>query len=354
MLDARLESNFGQRLFAERRQADTFRAAFVEGMSAPEKSIPCRFLYDAEGSALFERICATPEYYLTRAETEILRRHAADLAHMIGEGATLIELGSGASVKTRLLLDHMKRPSAYVPVDICAPQLTAAGDAIAGDYPGLDVAPVCADYAAAFILPAGVGRRVIFFPGSTIGNLDVDEAERLLHAWRRRIGSSGLFIVGVDLRKDPGVLEAAYDDDAGVTRAFIKNVLARANRELDGDFNLERFDYEARFIDERSRVEMRLISRIRQVACAAGGSWTFARGEPIHVENSHKYAPEAFEALATRAGFRTAERLTDSRGLFSVYVLAPPDGPGFRALTSTRMRPTSARVVSWPPPVSMT
>lgn len=301
---------------------ESFEEAFLAGMGAPEKALPCRFLYDAQGSALFDRICALPEYYLTRVETAILNDNAQAVAELIGRKAALIELGSGSSVKTHILLTRMKSPASYMPVDVSREHLRAAAEGVAGDYSGLKVIAVCADYAARFSLPECEGRRVAFFPGSTIGNLAREEAVSLLAAWRERLGSDGLMIVGVDLKKDPKRLEAAYDDSKGVTEQFIKNMLARANRELGGDFNPDAFIYDARWNEAAGRVEMRLVSALAQTVEAAGARFTLAEGEAIHIENSHKYGLEEFSALARRAGFATRARFVDKDSLFSVYVLA--------------------------------
>jgi dimethylhistidine N-methyltransferase len=301
---------------------ESFGEAFLAGMTARDKSLPCRFLYDAEGSALFDRICALEEYYPTRTEIGILIDNASALADLIGPLAALVELGSGSSVKTHILLRRMKSPAAYMPVDVSREHLRAAAEGIACEYPGVAVTAICADYAERFALPDCEGRRVAFFPGSTIGNLTRGEAISLLEAWRERLGRDGLLIVGVDLKKDPSRLEAAYNDAEGVTEAFIKNILARANRELGGDFDLDAFDYDARWNAEAGRIEMRVESRRRQKARAAGADIALEKGETIHIENSHKYGLEEFTALARAAGFSSRARFVDAARLFSVHVLA--------------------------------
>ncbi|MEE2690256.1 MAG: L-histidine N(alpha)-methyltransferase [Pseudomonadota bacterium] len=303
-------------------RSQSFEEAFLAGMAGGEKAVPCRFLYDAQGSQLFDDICELPEYYPTRTETKILKARAGEIAELIGPGAALVELGSGSSIKTRILLDRMKSAAAYMPVDVSREHLRAAAQDIAADYPHLKVEAVCADYGAAFELPPSPGRRVGFFPGSTIGNLDAGEALALLKSWRGRLGPDGMMIVGVDLKKDPRILEAAYNDSAGVTEAFIKNILARANRELDGDFDLDRFRYEARWSPAAGRIEMHLSSIGAQKAQAAGRLFRFAAGERIHVENSHKYGVEEFSALARAAGFSRRAVYTDADRLFSVHALA--------------------------------
>lgn len=300
---------------------ESFEEAFLAGMTGAEKSLPCRFLYDAKGSALFDRICGLEEYYPTRTEIGILIDNAGALAELIGPRAALVELGSGSSVKTHILLRRMKSPAAYMPVDVSREQLRAAAEGVARDYPGLAVTAICADYAERFALPECEGRRVAFFPGSTIGNLARGEAIALLDAWRERLGAGGLMIVGVDLKKDPKRLEAAYNDAAGVTEAFIMNILARANRELGGDFDPAAFAYDARWNAAAGRIEMRVESRRRQTVRAAGAAIAFAQGEAIHIENSHKYGLEEFTALARAAGFAPRARFVDAARLFSVHVL---------------------------------
>jgi len=305
-----------------------FRAAALEGLSQPAKSIPCRFLYDAAGSALFDRICELEEYYPTRAETEILTDRAAEIARRVGPDAELIELGSGSSIKVRILLDALQRPSAYVAVDISAEHLRAAAEALAADYPQVKVAAVCADYARPFRLPRlhGAGRRVGFFPGSTIGNLTPEEAEEFLAAWADRLGPGAAMIVGVDLKKDAAILNLAYDDPKGVTAAFSLNLLARANRELGADFDLDAFAHDARYDPDKGRVEIHIQSLVLQSVRVAGRTFPFEAGERIHTEYSYKYALDEFADLARRSGFQPETAWTDSRGLFSVHLLTTPAG----------------------------
>ncbi len=300
---------------------ESFEKALLAGLRRAKKAIPCRFLYDAEGSALFDRICGLPEYYPTRTETAILETHAKEIAQIVGAGARLIELGSGSSVKTRILLDRLIAPACYMPIDVSREHLARAAEAVAGDYPGLCVRALVADYADDFALPDDGARRVAFFPGSTIGNLDAAEARALLSAWRDKLGADGLMIVGVDLKKDPRRLEAAYNDSAGVTEAFIKNILARANRELGADFDLSRFAYEARWSASAGRVEMHLRSRGAQTVSIAGRRVHLRNGERIHVENSHKYGLEEFATLARAAGFYSVRRLVDRDRLFCVHIM---------------------------------
>lgn len=303
---------------------ESFLDAVLEGLSRPERAIPCRFLYDARGSALFDRICELPEYYPTRTETSILKAWAGDIARRVGPRAQLIELGSGSSIKVRILLDALELPSAYVAVDVSREQLKRAAASLAADYPDLQVAAVCADYAAAFPLPElpAAGRRLAFFPGSTIGNLEPEEALAFLRIWARRLGPGAAMLIGVDLKKDDHVLHAAYDDAQGVTAAFSLNVLARANAELGADFDLDGFAHQARYNAVDGRVEIHLRSLRPQTASLAGRSFRFRPGERIHVEHSYKYAIDQFQALARLAGFQPAAVYTDPAGLFSVHYLA--------------------------------
>jgi len=304
---------------------DEFRAAVIEGLSKPSKTLPSKFFYDAEGSRLFDRICELVEYYLTVTEHWILRQRAADISAMIGPAVRLVEFGSGAGIKIRLLLSALTRPSAYVPVDISRTHLLGAAGSLARDFPWLTVAPVCADYTRPFALPAiteaGVSATVGFFPGSTIGNFTQDEAREFLYGARALLGPGSWMIIGVDLRKDVDVLLRAYDDSAGVTAAFNLNILRRINRELGGAFDLEQFSHEARWNDMLGRIEMHLVSRRAQWVDIGQHRFAFRAGETIHTENSHKYSLEGFEALSAAAGYDTAAVWTDPAKLFSVHAL---------------------------------
>jgi len=302
---------------------ENFRDAVLAGLSQSCKAIPCRFLYDAAGSALFERICETPEYYLTRTEMSVLQAHSRDMAELIGPDCQLIELGSGASRKVQILLNALERPRAYIPVDISREHLRLAAAALARAYPRLEVAAVCGDYTQDFALPdiPFAGRRVGFFPGSTIGNLAPRDAIGLLSLWAKRLGSGAAMLIGVDLKKDALVLDAAYNDASGVTRAFIKNILTRANRELDANFVANQFVYEARYVAERGRVEIFLRSDTDQTVRVAGRRFEFAADERVHIEYSYKYEIEEFQALARAAEFTPAAVWTDPARMFSVHYL---------------------------------
>jgi L-histidine N-alpha-methyltransferase len=302
---------------------DDFLSAVLRGLSATPRSIPCRFLYDARGSALFDAICRQPEYYPTRTELGILTRHAQEMAELIGPDAELIELGSGSSAKVGLLLDAMTRPAAYAPIDISREHLLDAARRIACERPRLPVHALCADYGTAFALPRFEtnGRRVAFFPGSTIGNFTPVEAQAFLAGWAERLGAGAAMLIGVDLKKDTAVLDAAYDDAAGVTAAFSLNLLARANRELGSDFTLSAFRHRARYLKDEGRVAIHLISLADQVATVGDQSFHFGLGEAVHVEDSWKYAVPEFQALARRAGYQPAAVWTDPNHLFSVHLL---------------------------------
>lgn len=299
----------------------SFAHAFLTGMKQAAKAIPCRFLYDERGSQLFEDICDQPEYYPTRTETAILRANAADIAKRAGPGAVLIELGSGSSTKTPLLLDAFEALAAYVPIDISGDYLRGVALEVARSRPDLRVAAIAADYSRAFDLPDIEGRRVGFFPGSTVGNLTPTAAIALLRDWRARLGKGGLMIVGADMKKDVKVLEAAYNDAAGVSEQFIRNIFDRANRELGGNFDQTRFAYEAHYNSTLGRIEMHLRSLAAQSVTVEGETIAFAEGELIHVENSHKYDLDEFRALAREAGYEPVTAYTDEAELFSVHVL---------------------------------
>jgi dimethylhistidine N-methyltransferase len=301
-----------------------FRDAVLAGLSQPQKAIPCKFFYDLEGSRLFEAICNTPEYYPTRTELAILAEAAPTIARLVGPGRAIVEFGSGAGIKIRTLLDALEAPAAYVPVDISRAHLVAAAEALAADYPGLHVAPVCADYTKPFVLPAVGNARppwLGFFPGSTIGNFSPPQAAGFLSQVRRLLGEGGMMLVGVDLKKDVAALEAAYNDAAGVTAAFNLNLLARIDRELGGDFRHAEFRHSAIYDPVQGRIEMHLVSAKDQTVRVAGQHFHFRPDETIHTENSYKYALDQFRGLAQSAGWQSAEVWTDPNRLFSLHLL---------------------------------
>jgi dimethylhistidine N-methyltransferase len=304
---------------------EEFRDSVLDGLAGTPKTLPCKFFYDEEGSRLFDRICELPEYYPTRTECALLATRAEEIAALAGPGVELVEFGSGAGLKVRLLLDALRDPAVYVPVDIARDHLMAAAGSLAHDFPGLRVAPICADYTNAFALPALPGirpeRTLGFFPGSTIGNFTPAEATDFLRRAARLLGHGSMMIVGVDLPKDPAILHAAYDDKAGVTAAFNRNLLHRINRELGADFDVDAFGHEARWNAPASRVEMHLVSRTRQTVRVASRSFDFQPAESIHTESSHKYGIEVFAGLAGRAGYARLATWTDPAALFSIHIL---------------------------------
>jgi len=298
-----------------------FRQDVVAGLSLPQKTLPPKHFYDAAGSRLFERICRLPEYYLTRAELALTRAHLPAIARFAGTGGILLEYGSGESLKTRLLLRAM-RPSVYMPVDISQDALRLAGAKLAREFPELRIAPVAGDFSRPLDLPRLAGRdRLVYFPGSTIGNLTPQEAQAFLRMTRGQVGPRGAMLVGVDLKKDANVLHAAYNDARGVTAAFNLNLLKRINRELGGDFDLRRFSHYAFYNAPLGRIEMHLVSLGAQTVNVGDHRFGFAAGESIHTENSYKYSIAEFQALAAQAGFRGARVWTDRRGLFSLHGL---------------------------------
>ncbi|MPZ08641.1 MAG: L-histidine N(alpha)-methyltransferase [Kiloniellaceae bacterium] len=302
-----------------------FGRSVIAGLAAAPKTLESKYFYDARGSRLFDRITGLAEYYPTRAETALLTAHAEAIARFVGPQATLVEFGSGASVKTRILLDALPELRSYVPIDISGEHLKAAAAGLAADYP-TPVIPLHADYTSAITLPPAVpqGRRVGFFPGSTIGNFEPAAAAAFLERARRLLGPDARFLVGADLQKDEERLLAAYDDAGGVTAAFNLNLLHRINRELGGDFDLAGFGHEARYNAIEARIEMHLVSRRRQQVSIARRRFDFAEGESIHTENSYKYTGESFAALARRGGWRPLAQWRDPDGLFSLHGLAVP------------------------------
>lgn len=300
-----------------------FAVSVIAGLSASPKTQEPKWLYDTLGAKLFEAICEVDSYYPTRMEMSVLAERAGEIADSLGDGLILIEPGSGEGVKVRLLLEALgARASVYVPVDIAADQLVALAQSISAAYPQLLVAPVVADFTGAFTLPGDLpdGRRVLFFPGSTIGNFEPDAAAGLLERLRTESRADAM-LIGIDTCKDPERLVAAYDDPAGVTASFNKNLLSRINRELGGTFDLDAFRHEARFVPEKGCVQMHLVSLRDQTVEVLGERFSFAEGESIHTESSYKYAPEEFAALSERAGWTPESVWTDDEGLFSLHLV---------------------------------
>ncbi|MFW6335506.1 MAG: L-histidine N(alpha)-methyltransferase [Phycisphaeraceae bacterium] len=300
----------------------------VANLASRPRTLPCKLLYDQRGSELFEQICEQPEYYPTRTELAIMRRHAGDMARRLGPGVRLVELGSGASTKTPLLLERLDNPVCYVPVEISKSALTEACERIAERFPDLPLQPVVADYTRSFELPpppATPRRTVAYFPGSTIGNFHRDEARDFLRGVAELVGPGGALLIGVDRRKGPDRLLPAYDDEAGVTAAFNLNMLLHINRQTGSDFDPEAFHHEARWNDEHGRVEMHLVADRDQTVRIRGEAFDFAEGETIWTESSYKHSLEGFAKLAEPC-FDVAEVWCDDDELFSVQCLEVRDG----------------------------
>jgi dimethylhistidine N-methyltransferase len=311
----------------ETTEREDFRHAVLAGLSRRPRAIPAKFLYDAKGSALFDEICELPEYYLTRTETKILKDRARDIARLAGPGAALVEFGSGSSVKSRLLLDAMADLAVYAPIDISREHLEGSAARLRRDYPSLRIEPVFGDYMELRALPrvATECRRLGFFPGSTVGNLEPQEAVAFLRNARTLLGDDGALVLGVDLRKDAQVLHDAYNDAAGVTAQFTLNLLRRMNRELDASFDLAGFAHDASYNAREGRIEIFFRSLRDQTAMIGGRQFTFAAGERVHTEYSYKYDREGIAALARAGGFRIEETWTDADRLFAVtYLVANP------------------------------
>ncbi|MCD6024590.1 MAG: L-histidine N(alpha)-methyltransferase [Fibrobacteria bacterium] len=294
----------------------------LAGLRANPKSLPPKYFYDREGSRLFEEICDQPEYYPTRTEIAILEARADALANRLGREVLLIEYGSGSSRKTRILLDCLPEPVGYVPVEISRAALEGAVEGLLEEYPGLSLYPVCADYMELRSLPFAdlpEGKRVLFFPGSTIGNLHPREAVALLRNMRAVAGPGCALVLGVDLRKDAAVLERAYNDRRGVTAAFNLNLLRHVNKALEGDLPLDAFRHRAFFNARLSRIEMHLVATRAVTARVAGKTVRFGEGESLHTENSYKYSAEEFTELLKGAGFEASAAWTDPRKYFCVF-----------------------------------
>lgn len=311
-------------------EATAFEHDLIRCLAERPHTIAPKYFYDAAGSCLFEQICELPEYYLTRTELAIFRRQVGEMAAMIGPAAEIVEFGAGSLQKIRLLLDALDAPRRLTAVDISGEHLAQSVTLLRHDYPTLDVLPLVADFShpERLLLPprdAAVGRPVGFFPGSTLGNFAPDEACRFLKAAARLLAGGGL-LIGIDLVKDPGVLHAAYNDAAGVTAAFNRNLLRHANQAAGSDFDPELFAHYAFYNPPQQRIEMHLISRRRQQVSVAGRRFELAAGESIHTENSYKYTLEGFSGMARACGFAPRAVWCDAAGLFSVHWLEAPAG----------------------------
>ena len=300
-----------------------FKSDVLTGLSQKRKSIPCKYLYDQRGSQLFDEICRTPEYYPTRTEIALLKEHAEEIARLMGLGAHLIEFGSGSSIKVRILLDAATKLESYIPVDISRHHLMQAASNIAKDYPKLKVWPITTDFTQPFQLPnnARDGCNVGFFPGSTIGNFTSDEAKAFLVNSAKIVQPGGSMIIGVDLKKDHKILNAAYNDKKGVTSSFSLNLLRRINREIGGNFDAKRFRHEALYNAKMGRMEIFLVSLDQQSVRVNGHTFNFKSGERIHTENSHKYEIGEFQNIARASGFSPLKVWVDDKSLFSIHYL---------------------------------
>lgn len=299
-----------------------FLSEVLAGLSDQPRTLPCKFFYDERGAALFQKICELPEYYITRTELQILRLQGADIASALGIGIELIGLGTGAGTKTRILLEELKEPAVYIPIDISKEQLQKSTARFRDIFPRLEILPVCADYLGTFDLPLPrrpSTRSVVYFPGSTIGNFEPRDAKIFLQRIAGLCGNGGGLLIGVDLRKDRHILEAAYSDSAGVTVEFNLNLLARANRELGADFDLNRWKHRAVYNSTEGRIEMHLTSQVNQTVHIDDRPFYFYEGEKVVTEFSYKYTPDGFISLAHEAGFEFVRMWTDEARLFGVF-----------------------------------
>jgi L-histidine N-alpha-methyltransferase len=296
----------------------------IDGLRQPEKTISPKYFYDERGSQLFDEITRLPEYYPTETELGIMRDNIDEIARLVGKQASLIEFGSGSSLKTRVLLEHLDDLAAYVPVDISEDHLLESARQIRGEFPDLDVLPVVADFTQAFQLPEPrvmPVRNIVYFPGSTIGNFTNDAAEELLQVMYEEAGAGGALLIGVDLQKDPAIIERAYNDSAGVTAEFNRNMLRHLNREFDANFDIDTFEHSAKYNESEGRIEIRLVSKQDQAFSLGNESFSIGKDEAILTEYSHKYTVEGFAAMGEAAGFRVERVWMDAGRLFSVQYL---------------------------------
>ncbi|HWG07249.1 MAG TPA: L-histidine N(alpha)-methyltransferase [Beijerinckiaceae bacterium] len=302
---------------------EDFARAVIEGLSQTQKTLPCRFFYDARGSALFEEITELPEYYPTRTETAVLSARAPDLMKDFPSGGVIVEFGSGSSRKTEILLAETRDLAAYVAIDVSPSALADAQARLRQHFPRVPMVPIVGDFTRPIALPNELAKlpKLGFFPGSTIGNFLPSDARTLLANMGESLGARSRLVIGADLKKDLDILLPAYDDAAGVTAAFNLNLLRRINAELGGDFELRRFFHDARYNEVEGRIEMHLVSRVAQKVSLLGHVFAFASGETIHTENSHKYTVDEFAAMARIAGWATRHVYTDADRLFSVHDL---------------------------------
>jgi dimethylhistidine N-methyltransferase len=322
------ESSFGTTLLDFEPATETFQSDILAGLSEQPKTMPCKYFYDERGSQLFDEICELDEYYLTRTEISIMKEYAAEMADQIGPGVMLVEYGSGSSIKTRLLLKHLREPVAYVPVDISRDHLLRTANDLSRAYPHMEVLPVCADFTAEFHLPVSQRRpthHAVYFPGSTIGNFQPQSARAMLARIAALCGTGGGLLIGIDLQKDADIIESAYNDAKGVTAEFNLNLLNRINRELDGEIDVDQFEHEAVYNEDLGRVEISLVSQRDQTVTVGDETFEFADGEAIRTEYSHKYTIDGFAEMAAEVGLELHRHWTDDRKLFTVLHLAVSD-----------------------------
>jgi len=302
-------------------EAQMFMSEVLNGLTSKPKTLPCKYFYDKRGSELFDKICELPEYYPTRVELEIMQDFAGQMADMIGPEAEIIEMGSGSSLKTRLLLEKLDNPTAYVPVDISAEHLEETVQDLSDEFPEVPVMPVAADFTRSFDIPEPPNpprKEVIYFPGSTIGNFKPRQATKILSEMGDMLNSNSGLLIGVDLRKQKRLLETAYNDEQGVTAEFNLNLLRRIKDELKAQIDLDAFEHQAFFNERESRIEMHLVSKTDQQMKIDGTVIKLQKGESIHTENSYKYDLSQFAKIADNAGFKRVEVWTDAKDLFSV------------------------------------
>lgn len=307
-------------------ELDDFLQDVVTGLGKTQKEIPAKYFYDERGSILFDEICDLEEYYPTRSEISILQAHRREIAALFGENCVVVEYGSGSSRKIPILLSALRRPAAYMPIDICKEYLLQSSRQISVNQPDLDVIAICADYTQMAQLPQSSqykdAKRVIFFPGSTIGNYTPTKAIRLLKSAVNLVGPGGGMLIGVDLKKDTDILHAAYNDARGITAEFNLNMLSRINRELNTDFDLNAFRHHAFYNEAQDRIEMHLLSLKDQSVTGKCCAFRFREGETIHTESSYKYSLNEFQNMAEVAGFETTRVWTDDKRLFSLHYLS--------------------------------
>jgi dimethylhistidine N-methyltransferase len=320
---ARFPATIGGR-FEPLTEHDRFLSDVIHGLGRPQKAIPCKYFYDERGAALFDAICELDEYYLTRTELAIMAASVREIAAVVGEDIELIEFGPGSGQKSGLLLEHLRSPRAYIPIEISPESLERSARETAARFPSLLIHSVCADFTRPVKLPGAAldrSRRVVYFPGSTIGNLVPTAACSLLRSIADLVGDGGGLLIGFDVDKDESIVWPAYNDSQGVTAEFNLNLLARINREIGADFNLEAFEHRADYVRTKERVEIHLASKRPQVVDIDGQEFAFRAGELIHTEYSYKYRLGHFEGLTREAGFRLVRQWTDARAYFCVQYL---------------------------------